>query len=490
MSILQKANLGVAPSGAGGDDQRTANMRFNANVDALAARLPLEYTYLSDNSDLQPGHVGTRFCLVMDKAGKVVRFPNASSVPQNACFHLFNLGPAVTIAVQPGDGASVSILNNGDWAKYVSDGGAYWHVVERGRVSWNETVGGDLAVGGSAKIGGKLEMAGGMRTAGADFLRSVQGSRGVIFRNDGTQVYLLQTNEGDPDGGWNDYRPFVLDLASGGVRIDYTGAGCYIGSRPTWKGGLTPWDSGNFNPANYASLYSDQTFKGANFFEKSVVSTFAPPDYGSVFAANRLTGYLFNDWSKSAAAVRVECDNNGAAYQLLHAQKSGQRDLFAMSIHAGGSASATAVASFTFTGTVNAHMFYDGGNAAFVGSLSQGSDYRIKKSVKAIDTAAAYEGVRRLRFVDYLKTTNVGEDAERRIAGVIAHEAQAVFSNVVSGEKDAVEEDGRMKLQTVDYGGLGVYVGAAVQHMANLIESLTADVVKLRAEVAMLRGAR
>nr|WP_175817904.1 tail fiber domain-containing protein [Burkholderia diffusa] len=95
-----------------------------------------------------------------------------------------------------------------------------------------------------------------------------------------------------------------------------------------------------------------------------------------------------------------------------------------------------------------------------------------------------------MRFVDYLKTTNVGEDAERRIAGVIAHEAQAVFSNVVSGEKDAVEEDGRLNLQTVDYTGLGIYVGAAVQHMASLMDSLSSDVAKLRAEVAILRGTR
>ncbi|KVA25083.1 hypothetical protein WI44_04365 [Burkholderia cepacia] len=599
MPVLQKANLGVAPSGAGGDDQRTANVRFNANFDAIAARVPLEYSYLADTATLLPSHAGFRFGLSMPGPGKVVTLPLASSVPVNGCIHLYNEGPPVRVGLQGSDGTQITLLNTGDWAKYVGDGGAYWHVAERGRLMWDETVGGNLVVGGTLNVPGGVagDLAASGRLVGVNSSNLLLNGTGELgdtgwngssfgwsngavgegrqfinasaintgtwvvdasadipcgpnvplvlsgeisttglnagqaymkceaFKSDGAYIgnlcsttpisskqnYSFQKSVGTTPAGTAFVR--VSKVADNGPNISQWGVAfrriklekgiapslysqeasiAYLGGAPMFSGvpkfgQYVPWHSGNLNPA---SLVSDQTFKGTNIFEKSILSSFAPADYGSILVATRAVGYAFNDWGKSSAVVRVECDNNQAAYQIVHAQKTGQRDLFAMTVYAGGSANSNPMASFTFTGTVNAHQFYDGGNAVFVGSLSQGSDYRIKTLVENIDPAAAYDGVRRLRFVDYLKTTNVGEDAERRIAGVIAHEAQEVFSNVVSGEKDAVEDDGRLKLQTVDYNGLGVYVGAAVQHMANLIESLTSDVVKLRAEVAMLRGGR
>lgn len=492
MPVLQKANLGVAPSGAGGDDQRTANMRFNANVDAIAARVPLEYSYLADTATLLPSHAGSRFGLAMPGPGKVVTLPLASSVPVNGCIHLYNVGPPVRVGLQGSDGTQITYLNTGDWAKYIGDGTAWWHVAERGRLMWDETVGGHLTVGNGLNVSGDVSATGRVRTAGLTVDGGAIVGGGVSTSGPFTMTQGLSTGQTRVYNNPGEYN-VVLQAGAPGKEMwavfDPNGY-LILPQRPRWLNGLIPWDNGNFNPASYAALASDQTFKGTNIFEKSILSSFAPADYGSILVATRAVGYAFNDWGKSSAVVRVECDNNQAAYQIVHAQKTGQRDLFAMTVYAGGSANSNPMTSFTFTGTVNAHQFYDGGNAVFVGSLSQGSDYRIKTLVENIDTAAAYDGVRRLRFVDYLKTTNVGEDAERRIAGVIAHEAQEVFSNVVSGEKDALEDDGRLKLQTVDYNGLGVYVGAAVQHMANLIESLTSDVVKLRAEVAMLRGGR
>ncbi|KVE87793.1 hypothetical protein WI99_11735 [Burkholderia cepacia] len=605
MPQLQKIAQGTPPSGVDGDTVRTAFAKVNANVDVLSAILALGYNILSDNWTLAPSNVGTRFGLNMGAGGKVVKLPLASSVSVNACVHFFNVGPPVTIGFQGNDGSQVNLLNTGDWATYIADGGTYWHVAERGKMLPDEVVSGFLTVAKGLTVGGDLVVKG---SVAGDLIASgkllgvnspnllINGSgelgntgwngtnftatpgnfgEGSLFLNAGpinTGTWVVDASNDIPCGpgvplalsaefysmGLNAGRVYVKCEAfkadgtfigtvtgtpgittklgytfrsAAGVTPDGTAAVrvskvadaapnvsafgvafrriklernngatlysqeatiAYLGGAPTFSGvpyfgRFVPWHNGNLNPA---SLTSDQTFKGTNIFEKSILSSFAPADYGSILVATRAVGYAFNDWGKSSAVVRVECDNNQAAYQIVHAQKTGQRDLFAMTVYAGGSANSNPMTSFTFTGTVNAHQFYDGGNAVFVGSLSQGSDYRIKTSVENIDTAAAYDGVRRLRFVDYLKTTNVGEDAERRIAGVIAHEAQEVFSNVVSGEKDAVEDDGRLKLQTVDYNGLGVYVGAAVQHMANLIESLTSDVVKLRAEVAMLRGGR
>nr|WP_249212254.1 hypothetical protein [Burkholderia cenocepacia] len=60
---------------------------------------------------------------------------------------------------------------------------------------------------------------------------------------------FCKLKRGDSLGGWNDYRPFSWGLSDGFVKIDMTGAGCAIGSRPTWLNGLVPWDNGNFDPA-------------------------------------------------------------------------------------------------------------------------------------------------------------------------------------------------------------------------------------------------
>ncbi|VWB15653.1 hypothetical protein BLA14095_00443 [Burkholderia lata] len=162
MPQLQKANLGVPPNGAGGDDQRTANMRFNANVDVLSACVALGYNILSDNWTLAPSNVGTRFGLNMGAGGKSVKLPLASSVSVNACVHFFNVGPPVAIGFQGDDGSQINLLNMGDWATYVADGGKYWHVAERGRMLSDEVVSGFLTVSKGLTVGGDLVVKGGI----------------------------------------------------------------------------------------------------------------------------------------------------------------------------------------------------------------------------------------------------------------------------------------------------------------------------------------
>lgn len=53
------------------------------------------------------------------------------------------------------------------------------------------------------------------RAFGADGLRLINGEYGTLFRNDGTNLYLLLTDRGTPLGGFNSLRPFNVNLASG-----------------------------------------------------------------------------------------------------------------------------------------------------------------------------------------------------------------------------------------------------------------------------------
>lgn len=56
-------------------------------------------------------------------------------------------------------------------------------------------------------------------SANSDAYRMIFGNYGAFWRNDGTKVYLLSTEENDRFGGWNGNRPFIYDLTNGKVTL-------------------------------------------------------------------------------------------------------------------------------------------------------------------------------------------------------------------------------------------------------------------------------
>ncbi|WP_147199244.1 hypothetical protein [Pantoea sp. CCBC3-3-1] len=51
--------------------------------------------------------------------------------------------------------------------------------------------------------------------------RIIANNKGVFWRFDGSNYYLMLTNDGDPKGGWNSLRPLAIDYASGDMRTDH-----------------------------------------------------------------------------------------------------------------------------------------------------------------------------------------------------------------------------------------------------------------------------
>lgn len=62
----------------------------------------------------------------------------------------------------------------------------------------------------------------GTMQSGVGQFRATTGGTGTILRQDGSTFYLLTTNKGDPNGGWNDKRPFYIDNASGNVTMAHS----------------------------------------------------------------------------------------------------------------------------------------------------------------------------------------------------------------------------------------------------------------------------
>jgi|GEM_PF-2467933 len=68
----------------------------------------------------------------------------------------------------------------------------------------------------------KLDVAGQVSSRSANAFRLRQPSYSVFHRNDNNNYYILLTADGSPDGSWNTLRPFIINNASGDVRIGGT----------------------------------------------------------------------------------------------------------------------------------------------------------------------------------------------------------------------------------------------------------------------------
>jgi len=103
---------------------------------------------------------------------------------------------------------------------------------------------------------------------------------------------------------------------------------------------------------------------------------------------------------------------------------------------------------------------------------STSSDYRLKENI--VSMVGALNTVAALKPVTY-KWKVDGSDGQ----GFIAHELQEVVPQAVTGEKDAVDEDGNIKPQGVDTSFLVATLTAAIQEQQALITSLTARITAL-----------
>jgi len=100
------------------------------------------------------------------------------------------------------------------------------------------------------------------------------------------------------------------------------------------------------------------------------------------------------------------------------------------------------------------------------------SDYRLKHDIEPMTTGL--NTVLSLQPVKYKwnEDNSVGE-------GFIAHELQEIIPLAVSGNKDAVNEDGSIRPQGVDYSKIVVHLVSAIQEQQALITALTARIEAL-----------
>ena len=162
------------------------------------------------------------------------------------------------------------------------------------------------------------------------------------------------------------------------------------------------------------------------------------------------------------------------------------------------------VSHFDFTGTYGTygctyttgqypiHNIYSGGatekflqfrwNNSTVGEITTNgsttsyvtsSDYRLKENIQRM--TGALEKVAQLNPVTYNWKADGSEGQ-----GFIAHELQAVVPDCVSGEKDAVDADGKPVHQGIDTSFLVATLTAAIQELKSELDSVKTELATLK----------
>jgi hypothetical protein len=116
---------------------------------------------------------------------------------------------------------------------------------------------------------------------------------------------------------------------------------------------------------------------------------------------------------------------------------------------------------FNNAGTTVGNINYTDTATAYVTS----SDYRLKHDIQPMTGALAK--VAALKPVTYKWNAN-----DSQSQGFIAHELQEVVPECVTGEKDAVDAEGKPQYQGIDTSFLVATLTAAIQELQAIIESL------------------
>ena len=111
-------------------------------------------------------------------------------------------------------------------------------------------------------------------------------------------------------------------------------------------------------------------------------------------------------------------------------------------------------------------------NASSV-SYNTSSDYRLKENVSYdFDATTRLKQLKPARF-------NFIADADKTVDGFLAHEVSSVVPEAITGEKDAVNEDGSIQPQGIDQAKLVPVLTKALQEAVDKIEQLEARITTL-----------
>jgi hypothetical protein len=134
-----------------------------------------------------------------------------------------------------------------------------------------------------------------------------------------------------------------------------------------------------------------------------------------------------------------------------------------LAIQNGGTGITTAITFVNSAGSPVGYINVTDSATSYITS----SDYRLKSDVQPMTTGLATIASLKPATYKWNADNSYGE-------GFIAHELQSVIPQAVTGEKDAVNDDGSVKSQGVDYSKIVVHLVAAIQELSAKVAALEA----------------
>ena len=183
---------------------------------------------------------------------------------------------------------------------------------------------------------------------------------------------------------------------------------------------------------------------------------------GSAGGTATMTQMMTLDASGILVVGNTAAANVGTSGGVLNAPNSGNS--YTLIGHTSGSAS----------GSPYCYFFY---NSSSIGSITQNgttgvlyninSDYRLKESVAPLSGGLARVNALKPSIYKWKSDGSNGE-------GFLAHELAEVVPAAVTGEKDAVNEDGSIKSQGIDMSRIVPILVAAIQELTARVQTLEA----------------
>jgi hypothetical protein len=181
---------------------------------------------------------------------------------------------------------------------------------------------------------------------------------------------------------------------------------------------------------------------------------------------------------RTNAAERVRIDSSG---NLLIGTTTTRTGTQSLSLEQANSyiqfrqTGASSVAQIQFyrntdsTATFAGHIVTTGTSVSYETS----SDYRLKENVNyEFDALTRVKELKPARF-------NFIVDADKTVDGFLAHEVSDIVPEAITGEKDAVDDEGSPEYQGIDQSKLVPLLTKAIQEQQTLIETLQAKVEAL-----------
>jgi trimeric autotransporter adhesin len=229
--------------------------------------------------------------------------------------------------------------------------------------------------------------------------------------------------------------------------------------------------SGNGSRLTFETTRSDDS----SVQDMAAIQVYAIAGYDS--AANSDAIMTFQTQDSGTTAERMRIDNSGNV--LVGCTAIPSSSVGGSAFQVAGDGRKQLIQSTTTTAQRALQEFYNpNGNVGSLGSNGSNayyattSDYRLKENI--VPMIGALDKVALLKPCTY-----TWKNSQENSQGFIAHELAEICPEAVVGEKDAVNEDGSIKTQSIDTSFLVATLTAAIQEQQAIIETLTARIEAL-----------